>query len=446
MSETPLAPKDHAEAMALFRAGVIGGLRHRELTRGELRRELDALSRQRFRPPGASRTRTFGVSTLERWYYAYRDRGLEGLRSRARNDRGRARHLSPEQRDLLRNIRREHPAASVPLIFKTLKRLGFAAADTLSVATLRRFYHQEGLERGATPPKAEVVRLRWQAERPHALWHGDVCHAGKFEIGGQTHRILIHGLLDDRSRSVIALEPLEAEREIDMLRVFVRALLAYGRPDALYLDNGSTYRGEGLKLACERLGITLLHAQPFDPEARGKMERFWRTAREHCLNFLGKSASLHDVRARLTAFAREYQHSPHAGLMGDHPARVLGGATGRPVSESEARAALMIESRRRVRTDSTLSLGGQLYQVTERFLGGRVVAVRISLLDQKPEPYVELDGRRYALEPVDTRLNAATPRKVEPTAKRPTTDFDPNAARLAALIQEVRDADEGEDS
>ena len=46
----------------------------------------------------------------------------------------------------------------------------------------------------------------------------------------------------------------------------------HGRPDALYLDNGSTYRGHALETACARLGITLLHAKPYDPQARGPIK------------------------------------------------------------------------------------------------------------------------------------------------------------------------------
>lgn len=40
------------------------------------------------------------------------------------------------------------------------------------------------------------------------------------------------------------------------------ALRRDGAPDAIYLDNGSSYRGEALCLCCERLVITLIHARP----------------------------------------------------------------------------------------------------------------------------------------------------------------------------------------
>jgi len=102
-----LTPKDRGEEIALFRAEVIGGLACRELSRGELAGALREISGQRLRPPGAAATRTFAVPTLQRWYYALRRGGLDALVPRPRGDRGRARVLTPAQRDLLLEIRRE---------------------------------------------------------------------------------------------------------------------------------------------------------------------------------------------------------------------------------------------------------------------------------------------------------------------------------------------------
>jgi hypothetical protein len=65
----PLAPKDHAEAVARFRSEIVGALTRKDLHRGELRATLRALSQERFRPPGSDITRSFSVTTLERWLY-----------------------------------------------------------------------------------------------------------------------------------------------------------------------------------------------------------------------------------------------------------------------------------------------------------------------------------------------------------------------------------------
>lgn len=134
--------------------------------------------------------------------------------------------------------------------------------------------------------------------------------------------VRIHALLDDASRFVVALDVQEREREEEMLELFARAVTRYGVPQTLYLDNGSTYRGDHLALVCSRLGIALRHAQPYDPQARGKMERFWRTLREQCLDFISPTATLHDLQVRLYAWLDStYQHAPHTGLLGATPLR-----------------------------------------------------------------------------------------------------------------------------
>jgi putative transposase len=438
-----LVPKDHAEAVALFRSEVIGSLARRELSHGELRAALVELSRQRFRPPGVDHTRRFSVPTLERWLYAYRRGGLAALAPRRRRDRGRARELTDAQRGLLLDIRREHPAASVPLIVRTLVAEGRLGKGEVSAATVRRLYAAHGLDRlalrAAAPGK---TRLRWQAERPGALWHGDVCYGPTLTVAGTARPLRIHGLLDDAARFVVALEAHHTERELDMLGVLVRALRRYGAPAALYLDNGATYRGTILRTACERLGITLLHARPGDAPARGKMERFWRTLREGCLDFLGPVTSLHDVQVRLLAFLDQHYHvAPHAGLFGRSPQSVWTAALAeRPadlLTDDQLRTALTVRERRRVRRDTTVAVGGQDWELDQGFLAGRLVTVAYALLDPTDAPWVEHDGKRFALHPVDPLQNARRRRtrpEPVPDATAAPVPFDPSGALLARAV------------
>lgn len=433
-----LEPADHAEEIAIFRVTILGLVMHRELTHGDLADALRALSKQRFRAPGADSTRTYSVPTLERWLYAYRAGGLAALRPERRSDRGFAQELHVDLRELLLDIRREHPSASVPLILETLVAEGRLKADAVSEPTVRRLYAAYGLRRrAASEGDGETARLRWQAERPGALWHGDVCHVPQGHVGGRTIPIRIHGLLDDASRHVIALEAHTTEKEVDMLAMLVDALRRHGKPDALYLDNGSTYRGEILQTACARLDITLLHAKPYDPQARGKMERFWRTLREGCLNFLGEVASLSDINARLRAFLdKRYHPAPHAGLMGKSPAKVY--AT-RPagegaVDENALRVALTVRSRRRVSNDNVISLDGTAWQLDQGYLAGQIVTVACCFTSPGEAPWVEHEGKRLALHPLDPVKNARRkrPPRGGPAAEKPArpVDFDPMRALM----------------
>ncbi|HEX5853747.1 MAG TPA: DDE-type integrase/transposase/recombinase [Solirubrobacteraceae bacterium] len=430
-----LTPKDHGEALAIFRSEVVGALTRRELVRGELEAELRKLSAQRFRPPGADHTRTYSLVTLGRWYYAYRRGGLAALRPQPRSDRGRAHGLTAEQRELLLDIRREHPSASVPLVLRTLCADGRLGKSDVSPQTVRRLYREHGLDRQAERSGAGPrMRLRWQAERPGALWHGDVCHGAAITIDGKARTVRIHGLLDDASRYVVALEAHHTEREVDMLGVLVRALRRHGPPDAIYLDNGSTYRGDHLRTACARLGVSLLHARPYDAPARGKMERFWRTLRQGCLDFTGNLASLHDVNVRLFAFLDEHYHvAPHAALLGRSPKAVY--AAGEraldELDEKKLRDALTIRVRRRVRRDSTVPLDGQTYELDQGFLSGRLVMVARCLVDLAEPPWIEHEGKHLPLHLVDPLGNARRKRsvRVDRTTVN-TVAFDPPGVLL----------------
>lgn len=431
-----IQPKDRAEAIAIFRMSVIGPLTCRDLGHGQLAVELRELSAQRFRPPGAASTRTFSVPTLERWYYASRQGGLDALRPAPRSDRGYAQELTLEQRDLLLDIRRENPNASVRLILTTLVADGRLDQEAISEPTVRRLYAAHGLERRAACPEGGAkTRLRWQAERPGALWHGDVCHLAPITMKGTSTMVRVHGMLDDASRYLVALEAHATEKEVDMLGMLVDAIRRHGKPDALYLDNGATYRGDVLKTFCARLGITLIHAKPYDPQARGKMERFWRTLRESCANYLGKVATMADLNTRLAAFAERYHQTLHGGLMGKSPATVYATKqTGDGSVDDKALGdALTVRNRRKVSRDNIISVDGVAWELDQGFLAGQIVTVAQCLLVSGQAPWVEHEGKRLLLHPLDPVNNARRkrpPRGGSVQSPRRVIPFDPPTALL----------------
>jgi len=444
MRDDEVTPKDHAEAVAIFRAQVIGPLVCRtDWTHGELAAALRALSVQPFRPPGSEHTRCYAASTLERWLYAWRRSGLDGLRPRRRCDRGHGRVLTNAQRDLLLDIRRDHPQIAVTVILRTLVTSGRLPAGTMSDTTLRRLYAEHGLDR-QTVRRRELghptERRRWRAAHAHEVWHADVMHGPALEVDGRSIPLRIHAILDDRTRYVIAIQACVKERESEMLALLVRGLRRHGSPKTLYLDNGSTYTGETLRTACARLGIALVHAKPYDPQARGKMERFWRTLREQCVSLMGPMASPHDVQVRLLAWLDQHYHlAPHAGLLGKSPEEVLDGdlatMTHTAPTEELLREALTIRQKRRIRTDGTLEIAGDVFELEQSFLAGHEVVVARTLVDPTEAPWVEHDEQRLVLRRVDPVANGQ--RKRTRRAKRglDAVPFDPPGELLKQMLR-----------
>ena len=379
----------------------------------------------------------FSVTTLEleRWYYKLRKGGMADLQPKLRDDRGRARALTEVQRQLLIDIRHEHPRASVPLILSTLTRDGRLQQGMISPATIRRFYAQHGLDRTATVRDAKSVRHRWQAESAGILWHADVCHGSNVCVGSMSKPLRIHAILDDASRYIVGISASHTERESDMLMLMVKSWRQWGISDLLYLDNGATYRGETLSTACARLGTTLLHAKPYDPQARGKMERFWRTLRQGCLNFLSTGCTLDDVYERVQAFVhRHYNNSSHAALMGKTPAEVWAARKSQSTTEDAMRAALTVRNTRRVSNDGTVSVGGVTWETEQGFLAGRKVSVARTLLDVHTPPWIEYADKRYPLCLMDPVVNGRRQRKQLAQRKTSGLDvpFDPTGVLLNA--------------
>lgn len=432
-----LRPKDHAEAVALFRAQVLGPVLNRDLDRGELMQLLREVSQVRFRPPESDVTRSYALPTLLRWNRAFRVGGLEALRPESRR-LGDALRIGAELRELLLEIRRQHPSTPVGNILVTLEDDGRIERGVLSAQTLRRLYRRHGLSRRPKAKKGGVEggRLRWEAGYPGDLWHADVCHGEALMIDGRRVSVRIHALLDDSSRYIVALRVHSHEREVAMLELVLEAVRSFGAPSRLYLDNGSTYRGVALETACGRLGVGLHHAGPYDPQARGKMERFWRSLREGVLDDLGPQASLHDVQVRLTAWVIErYHRRPHAGLKGLAPTKVWMTRRLTVRSEAELRDAMTVRGTRRVRGDGTLSVGNVDWELREGFLAGKIVTVARALSCPGQAPWVEHEGERYPLRLVDPVANGERRMRRHPKPGIDAVDYDPAGVVLDKALR-----------
>ena len=441
MNAFPRPNPTHADEVALFRHGIVADLVACVMPPGMLVAELKRRSAIRYRPPGSDVTRTYHWKTLQRWLYAARV-GFAELYKGSRK-RGFAQQLSDEARAILLDMRHEHPSASSDVILDEAVRNGVVEAGALSPATLRRLYAKAGISR-ATPGRPELhkARRRWEADRVCRIWHADVCHVWVRTADGEAFKAYVHGILDDHSRYVVALHAAPAETENDLLCVLTEALLRFPAPDVLYVDNGSTYRGQLLTLAAGKLGIRVVHPQPHDPEARGKMERFWRTMRQRLIDLHTPGPTLHELNAALLAWLDvDYHPRKHGGLLGDTPrSRFQAGvrALAAPRTAQDLAAALTVPREAKIRKDATFSVEGNLYEVTGRHLAGRTISLAL-------DPFTEgvlsatIDGQDVRFSRCDPRANASRGRATTTVPSPPTGRFDRIASLLAAA-REVTDA------
>jgi hypothetical protein len=120
------------------------------------------------------------------------------------------------------------------------------------------------------------------------------------------------------------------------------------------------------------------------------------------------------------------------------------------LDEGKLREALTVRVRRRMRRDTTVSVDGRDWESDQGYLAGRLVTVGRCMLDPNEAPWIEHDGHRFVLHPVDPRANARkkrTPRRtqVEVTTRGTPPPFDPAGALLdRAAGRRPRHADDGE--
>src|SRR5260370_12827710 len=88
-------------------------------------------------------------------------------------------------------------------------------------------------------------------------------------------------------------------------------------PVRLYVDNVKVYRSPQLARIAATLGILIVHTPPYQPEGRGKIERFFRSVREQFLASLDLKhvAGMENLNSRLDAWIETaYHRSRHGGL------------------------------------------------------------------------------------------------------------------------------------
>jgi putative transposase len=87
--------------------------------------------------------------------------------------------------------------------------------------------------------------------------------------GGAKKQVYLVTFIDDATRFVLHGEFYPTLDQIIVEDCFRKALQKYGAPEMVYFDNGKQYRTTWMKAACAQMGIRLLYAKPYSPEATG---------------------------------------------------------------------------------------------------------------------------------------------------------------------------------
>jgi len=365
--------------IALFRYGLIADLVHLPPGAKGLYGKLEHKAVKDYTIPGSSRTRV-AAETLRDWLKRYRKGGFDALVPKLRADRGHPRRLPPEVVEVLLAIKEGNPRLSVRLVIEEARANGHVP-EGLAVppSTVHRLFVRHGLMQKRTDEPTEQDRRRFAFERAGQLWMSDVMHGPSVTVGNKTRRkTYLIAFIDDATRVIPYAAFALSENTRAFLPVLKQAILRRGYSERLYVDNGANYRSGHLALVCAKLGVALIHARPYRPQGKGKIERWFKTVRAQLLTRLTPedTASLEALNRRLAAWVEgEYHHCPHRGLDGHTPLERWA-QTAQQVRFPEPTLDLddlfLFEATRKVQKDRTVSLDGVVYEVDAALVGERV--------------------------------------------------------------------------
>jgi len=302
--------------IAIFRMSVLGQLIARnKLERGELSEILDDLSSKNYNIPHSKHTR-LSKKTIEKWYYVWLKLGIDGLAPKERSDKG-CTQISSDLQEHIVELKHANPARSVNTILSLLERQKFVNKGELARSTLYRFLKKKNLNVRTVSGAETIERRSFVAEHAGDIWQADVMHGPKIHTKKGLQKVYLVSLLDDATRFIMDSAFCMGETALDIEGVLMQAVLKRGLPKKIIVDNGSAYRSGSLQRICVFLGINLIYCKPYEPEGKGKLERWHRTLREQFIAELNISSirDLSDLNDRFLAWLdRVYHRNPHSGL------------------------------------------------------------------------------------------------------------------------------------
>lgn len=137
----------------------------------------------------------------------------------------------------------------------------------------------------------------FRANGPNELWQIDI--KGPFLIDGKRLNALL--ILDDYSRFLVSVQLFKSITTDIVTQTLNQCISTYNSPSKILSDNGPQFR-ETFEKRCSkpRRKIDVVHAPPFYPQCKGKIERCIR-------NFNEEYIRLDKVFEDISAFVKDYQ-------------------------------------------------------------------------------------------------------------------------------------------
>lgn len=320
----------------------------------------------------------YSPKTLRYWVFEYRRGGIEALKPGYRSDRGKSRKVNLEIADAIREKRSEKPRLTTVLLYEELVKEDVIDPSKLSLATFYRFMTANpDLAAGIDQDKQERELKRFSHQSINELWQADIMYGPYIRIGKSKKQTYLIVFLDDASRIITHGQFFDTQNYTAMRTTLREAMLKRGIPKMIYTDNGKVYRTNQLAMLCAGLGCSLIHAAPFTPTSKGKVERFFLTVRQRFLCSIDptKIKSVDELNLLFWRWLEEDYHRKTHSALGVSPLDFFMSQTHKVQLFSDPellKQHFLMRITRKVNHDATLSVDKVLYETDQNLANSRV--------------------------------------------------------------------------
>jgi putative transposase len=322
-------------------------------------------------------SRQFTWRTIQTWFYRYKNHGITGMTNRPRKDKGQTRKSTPEELLEALNAAKPHftnKRTNKRALYRFCVENGLLQPERIAQTTFYRFIREYELL--APEDKDNKKRLAFSMKHANQLWQADTMFGPYVDAGGNSRKqAKLIAFLDDASRVLCHGEFFFDENVDTLVQALRAAFYKRGVPEQLLVDNGSIYCSQEITLVCARVGCILRHTAVRDAAAKGKIERFFRRARDQFLVQKLDLSSLEALNRQFTLWVESDYNATLHDALGMKPIDRFGIDLGRvrflPPSE-HGDELFYAEAVRKVKKDNTFSFRGRRYETPVDLVGKEI--------------------------------------------------------------------------
>lgn len=312
----------------------------------------------------------FSLSSLKNWYYKYKKDGFNSLTKKKRKDYKTSHKLNNDTINRIITLREQYPSISGTAIYKKLILEQYINSEEVSLNTVLRFIKINNLKASQV---MTIERRMFECENVNDCWQSDTSDGPYITIDKEKYRTKLIMFIDDKSRLIVGFDFFLNDTAINMQQTFKNAIKTYGKPKRLFVDNGGPYDNKQLSLICASLGIELIHAKPYSPESKAKIERSFRTIKDgwmRCTDW-NEFKTLEDVKKSLSNFIyNEYVNKVHSST-NETPNERWHNEYSKVsfLNEEFVDESFLHRTIRKVRLDRTVKIDNIFYEVPFKYVG-----------------------------------------------------------------------------